>query len=383
MFTRRWLSAALPLSVCLTISPLLLAQHYTRTDLTQNSAGVSPTAAQTDPNLVNAWGLSRSSGSPWWISDNGTGRATLYNAAGVPQALVVTMAVPDGVDSSAPTGTIFNYAAGFEAAAGQKSIFLFCTEEGTVTAWNPTAAPTTALVRVNRNKKAVYKGCALAGPVSSAMLYAANFQTGRIDVFDNQFNPVMLREHAFRLDGDESDRDGDREDSSASKDNRHDLTWAPFNIQNVGGNLIVTFARKAPGATDETAGAGFGRVVIFDASGRKIRELQRGTWFNAPWGVTLAPADFGTFSHRLLIGNFGDGTIHAFNAVSGKFEGTLLDAGGAPIRIDGLWALSFAGGNANSGAANAMYFTSGPMDESAGIFGNLMAVVAELRGNTE
>jgi uncharacterized protein (TIGR03118 family) len=379
MFIRQRFSAALLLTVCLTVSPFLLAQHYTRTDLTQNAAGVSTTATQTDPNLVNAWGLSRASGSPWWISDNGTGRSTLYDAAGVPQALVVTMGVPDGVDKSAPTGTVFNYAAGFEASPGKKSVFIFCTEEGTVTAWNPAAAPTTALVRVNNNKKAVYKGCALAGPADSAMLFAANFQTGRIDVFDNQFNPVSLGGHAFRLDGDE----GDRGDSTASNDNRHDLSWAPFNIQNVGGNLIVTFARKAPGATDETAGAGLGRVVIFDASGRKIRELQRGNWFNAPWGVTLAPADFGTFSHRLLIGNFGDGTIHAFNAVSGKFEGTLLDASGAPIKIDGLWALSFGGGNANSGNANSMYFTSGPMDEAAGIFGKLVAVATEQRGNTE
>lgn len=381
MYIPRKLSAAILLTTALIVSPRLSAQHYLRTDLTQNAAGVSATAPQTDPNLVNAWGLSRASGSPWWISDNGTGLSTLYDAAGVAQSLVVTMAHPDGVDSSAPTGTVFNYSTGFEAAAGKKSIFLFCTEEGTITGWNPGAAPTTALLLVNNNKKAVYKGCALAGSSNGAMLYATNFQTGRIDVFDSQFNPVSLGGHAFRLDGNEGDRGGSS-DNRLTQD-RQDLTWAPFNIQNVGGNLVVTFAKKAPGATDETAGAGFGRVVIFDAMGRKIVELQRGAWFNAPWGVTLAPADFGTFSHRILIGNFGDGTIHAFNAASGKFEGTLLDASGTAIKIDGLWALSFGGGNANSGNANSLYFTSGPMDEAAGIFGKLTAVAAEQRGNTE
>jgi len=377
MFSRKHVFSAALLAATLSISLSVSAQHYTRTDLTQNAAGVS-NALNTDPNLVNAWGLSRSSGSPWWISDNGTGLATLYNADGVPQSLVVTMAHPDNVTQSAPTGTIFNYAAGFEAAAGFKSVFIFCTEEGTITAWAPGANPTVALVRVNRNGHAVYKGCALAGPTASSWLYAANFQTGRIDVWDNQFNPINLGGNAFRLSGNQGG-----ESAGNSTDNRQDLVWAPFNIQNVGGNLVVTFARKAPGATDETAGPGFGRVVIFDPSGRKIRELQTGTFLNAPWGVTLAPADFGAFSHRLLIGNFGDGTIHAFNAVSGRFEGTLLDASGAPIKIDGLWALSFASGAANSGLANNLYFTSGPKDETAGVFGKLVPVNAEQRGNAE
>ncbi len=357
MFVHKKLLSAVLLSAALTFSISLSAQHYTRTDLTQNAAGIS-NAPNTDPSLVNAWGLARAAGSPWWVSDNGTGLSTLYNADGVQQALVVTMTHPDTVSSSAPTGAVFNYAAGFEAAAGKN--------------------PTVALVRVNNNGHAVYKGCALAGPTASSWLYATNFKTGKIDVWDNQFHPVNLGSNAFLLGADQG---GDA--SGQSGDIRQDLVWAPFNIQNVGGNLVVTFARKAPGATDETAGPGFGRVVIFDASGRKIRELQTGTFLNAPWGVALAPADFGAFSHRLLIGNFGDGTIHAFNAVSGKFEGTLLGAGGAPITIDGLWALSFGGGTVNNGLANSLYFTSGPHDESAGVFGRLSPTAAEQRGNAE
>jgi len=140
------------------------------------------------------------------------------------------------------------------------------------------------------------------------------------------------------------------------------------------------------GAKDETAGKGLGRVVVFDVNGHKLLSLQHGPWMNAPWGVAMAPSDFGTFSHRLLIGNFGDGKINAFNAVSGHFEGPLLDANNKPnpLMIDGLWALSFGGGGTSkSGASNELYFTAGPNDEGSGLFGKLSAAASGQKGNSE
>ena len=357
----------------------VFGQHYTRTDLTVNMPSVSPsTTAIVDPHLVNAWGLARSSASPWWVSDNGTGVATLYDGAGVPQPvppmapmpLVVTIPKPDGstAEHSSPTGTVFNYATGFEVAPGKKAIFLFVTEDGTIAGWNPTVKPTDAIQTFPPSGKkgsgeAVYKGCTLATTKRGTFLYVANFGEGQIDVFDSSFHPVRPRENAFR-------------------DLRIPSNFAPFNIQNVGGNLVVTFAKKERGSDEESRGPGQGFVAVFDTKGRLLLDLQHGPFLNAPWGVTQAPADFGVFSHRLLIGNFGDGTIHAFNPVSGKFEGTLLDTTGAPLTIDGLWALGF-GNNATAGSALEMFFTAGPNDEADGLFGKITPLAAEQRGNNE
>jgi uncharacterized protein (TIGR03118 family) len=353
------------------------AQHFTRTDLTVNRTGVSDTAPTTDGHLVNAWGLSRSSGSPWWVSDNGTGVSTLYDGAGIPQPvppaapmpLVVTIPKPDGstAEHSTPTGTVFNYSSGFEVAPGKKAIFLFVTEDGTISGWNPTAQPTDAIITFPPAGKApgeaVYKGCTLATNKQGTFLYVANFGEGRIDIFDSAFHKIRPGENAFR-------------------DLHIPPMYAPFNVQNVGGNLVVTFAKKQRGEEEEAHGPGKGFVAVFDTKGHLLLDLQHGPFLNAPWGVALAPGDFGVFSHRLLIGNFGDGTIHAFNAVTGKFEGTLLDTMEQPIMIDGLWALSF-GNNATAGSALELYFTAGPGEENDGLLGKLVPVAAEKRGNNE
>ena len=338
-----------------------LAQHFTRTDLTTNTpiTGVP----NTDPNLVNAWGMSRSSGSPWWISDNGTGLTTLYNAAGMQQPLVVTIPSPSG--TSAPTGTVFNpYNGALELVPGQRAIFLFATEDGTIAGWNPNVNPTVAVIKVNHSDKgAVYKGLAIGMTGGGPRIYASNFTTGKVDVFDAKFHPVNR--------------------TSSFTDSQLPNNFAPFGIQNVGGNIVVTFARRNPGEKDEQHGAGLGYVDVFDLTGRLLMRLQHNSTLNAPWGIAQAPGDFGTFSHRLLIGNFGDGFIHAYNAVSGKHEGVLQDANGAPIWIDGLWALSFGGGNTNSGLANELFFTAGPFDETYGLLGKLAPVAADQRGNNE
>jgi len=365
-------SAAVKISLLLSvllIATSTFAQHYNRIDLTADNAATSAAAKNLDPNLVNAWGLTRSSSSPWWVSDNGTGLSTLYNAAGVPNALVVTIPTLDGTGTSAPTGTVFNYTTGFEVAAGKPAVFMFCTEDGTIAAWNPGVDRTHAMIKFPSNGKpanAIYKGCALAQTSKGTFLYATNFQTGRIDVFDSTFALVH--------------RNGDDD----FRDHGPAENYAPFGIQNIGGNLVITFAKREKGSKDEDHGPGLGFVAIFSPQGRLLMRLEHGDFLNAPWGIALAPSDFGTFSHRLLIGNFGDGSVHAFNVFSGKHEGAMLNPDGTTLTIDGLWALEFGGNSTNSGSATELYFTAGPNDESDGLFGKItVAVASESRGSVE
>jgi uncharacterized protein (TIGR03118 family) len=355
--------AALALTFILLAASTALAQHYTRTDLTTDTSSTSPSAPNIDPNLVNPWGMSRSSGGPWWISDNGTSVSTLYDALGVPKSLVVSIPGPDGQPGGTPTGTVYNYTGAFEVGPGQSAIFLFSTEDGTISGWNPGANATSAIIKVNHNGSAIYKGLALATTPAGPRLYATNFQSGGVEVFNGHFQHVG--------------------GGGGFLDPNLPANYAPFGIQNVGGNIVVTFVHRKPGSHDEDHGPGLGFVDIFDTSGRLLLRLQHGPYFNAPWAIALAPGDFGPFSHRLLIGNFGDGWIHAFNTVSGKLEGTMLDPTGAPIAIGGLWGLNFAGGNVNSGSATELYFTAGANDEADGIFGKLTATGTEQRGNSE
>ena len=344
------------------VSTTGFAQQYTRTDLTADASTTSTTTVTVDANLVNAWGLSRASATPWWVSDNGTGLSTLYDADGVPQALVVKIPTPDGTGTATPTGTVFNYTTGFQVS-GKPAVFLFVTEDGTISGWNPTVNLTNAVIAVNRSGKAIYKGCAIAQTKHGAQLYVTDFRSRRVRVFDSNFHRVHFEDWAFR-------------DPGIPK------SYAPFNVQNVGGNLVVTFAKVESGSTDEESGAGVGYVSIFDTKGRLVQRLQHGAWLNAPWGVAESPSDFGAFSHRLLIGNFGDGRVNAFNAITGKFEGQLLDSGNQPLAIDGLWALSF-GNNGRAGSAIELYFTAGPNDEANGLLGKIAPVATDQRGNTE
>jgi uncharacterized protein (TIGR03118 family) len=365
--TRNWKQAAGVAALTLTFLLLGasngLAQHYQRTDLTADNSSTSPTAPNIDPNLVNAWGMSRGSGSPWWISDNGTSLSTLYDGTGAPKSLVVSIPLPDGTPGGTPTGIVFNYTGAFEVGPGQSAVFLFATEDGSISGWNPNANLTSAIVKINHSANAVYKGLALATTAQGPRLYATNFQSGGVEVFNGKFNRVNV--------------------AGGFLDPNLPPNYAPFGIQNVGGNIVVTFAHRKPGSLDEDHGAGLGYVDVFDLAGRLILRLQHGSFLNAPWGIALAPGDFGQFSHRLLIGNFGDGYVHAFNAVSGKFEGTLLDPSGYPLWVDGLWGLSFGGNSTNNGMATELFFTAGPNDESNGILGKITPVTSEQRGNSE
>ena len=351
-------------TTALLFSSAAFAQHYQQTDLTTDSTSVSSTAT-IDTNLVNSWGLSRSSGSPFWIADNGKGVSTLYDNTGAIVPLVVTIPPPmDGQPPSAPTGTVFNYTKGFQVKPGSPAIFLFVTEDGTISGWNPGANPTNAVIKVDNSKQgAIYKGCAIAKQGNLVRLYATNFASGRVEMYDRAFQPVAI--------------------TGAFQDANLPRNYAPFGIQNVGGNIVVTFGHRLPGSKDEDHGAGFGYVDVFDLDGNLLLRLQHGSFLNAPWGIALAPGDFGTFSHRLLIGNFGDGRIHAFNAVSGMEEGTVLNTDGTPLSIEGLWALSFGGNGAKNGSATELFFTAGPNDENDGLFGKITPVGAEQRGNSE
>lgn len=324
------------------------AQHYTQTNLVSNQAG----AAQKDPNLVNAWGLSRASGSPWWISDNGTGMTTLYDGKGNIQSLVVA------VTGDSPTGTVFNGTGDFALPNGKPALFLFATESGVISGWAPGAMSTTVVVN---NPGSVYKGLAIASFGGHNYLYAADFHNGRIDVFDSKFQSLKVTMPGIT-------------DTWFRNFPGSGSGFAPFNIQNIGGSLIVAIALPNGERHDNVNGAGLGQIVSFTPQGQLIRVFEHGDWLNAPWGLALAPGDFGAFSHKLLVGNFGSGNIAAYNIETGKYEGLMWDPNGKPTWIDGLWGLSFGGGDDKSGPANSLYFTAGPNYEGDGLFGTLTAV---------
>jgi uncharacterized protein (TIGR03118 family) len=325
------------------------AQHYLQTNLVSDVPGF---AAATDPALINPWGLSRSATSPWWVADNGTGLSTLYNGAGAAQALIVGVPPAGGQEPpSAPTGTVFSGSTDFQVGPGQPARFLFSTEDGTIAGWNPAAGATAAITKVDNSGHAVYKGLALAQVAGANYLYAANFFAGTVDVFDKNFAPASLGANAFR-------------------DRLLPKGYAPFNVQAIGDTLYVTFAKQDDTKFDEVAGAGRGFVDAFTTAGVLKMRLRWGRWFNAPWGVALAPAGFGRFSGMLLVGNFGSGKIAAFDPANGHFRGMVRGARGRPLAIDGLWALGFGNG-AGAGPATTLYFTAGIDDEAHGLFGTI------------
>ncbi|MCP3100057.1 TIGR03118 family protein [Myxococcus sp. K15C18031901] len=333
--------------------PSDLPNSYTQRNLVSDG-GV--TADHTDSNLVNPWGLAFNSNGFAWVADNGKGVATLYDGDGNAQPLVVTIPVPAGVtDPAAPTGIVYSGSdSAFVVKSGDANgpaRFIFVTEQGVLAAWSPQAAATDAITQVdNSSSNAVYKGLALATNGTAPFLYATDFHNGKIAVFDSNFAPATLS--------------GDFTDPNLP------AGFAPFGIQNINGNLYVSYAQQDDKKMDDVKGAGLGYVNVFDANGRFIRRLISKGDLNAPWGMAMAPASFGRFAGRLLVGNFGDGTIHAYDAVTGKLDGTLQDTSGKAVTIDGLWAIAFGNGLDNQ-PADTLFFTSGPQDESHGLYGRL------------
>ncbi len=256
--------------------------------------------------------------------------------------------------------------------------FLFVTEDGTISGWNPAVDATHAIVKVT-SPGAVYKGVAIASRGGAWFLYVTNFAKRRIEVFDSSFHRVDLggddHHRSDRHDGDD-DHHGNR-----FEDERIPRGFSPFNVQNIGGDLYVTFAKRDPATNDDVAGPGLGYVDVFSPSGRLLRRLQHGPWLNGPWGLALAPGDFGAFSHNLLVGQFGSGEIAAYDVATGAFLGEMRDTSDHVLAIEGLWALAFGNG-ASAGPLNTLFFTAGINDEEDGLFGTLTAVTAEqLLGN--
>lgn len=347
--------AALPLSS--------LAQHYLQTNLVADQSGA---AAATDANLVNPWGMARSSGSPWWLSDNGTGLSTLYTGTGTTESLVVTIPTGDPTMSATgtPSGAVYNGGTSFLLPNGKPAVFMFVTEDGTISGWNGGAA---AVITVNTKSASVFKGVALDTinlPYfgSATFMYVTDFRKGRIRVYDSSFNHISLMDNLFR-------------------DEQLPPGYAPFNVQNIGGELYVTFAKQDSQKHDEVDGAGLGFVDVFSPFGFLLRRMQHGPWLNGPWALAMAPGDFGIYSHDLLVGQFGSGQVAVYDPVTGEFKGLLQNSSNTPLTIQGLWGLSFGSGG-TSGPANTLYFTAGPDGESHGLFGTITAVENTL-GNSQ
>jgi uncharacterized protein (TIGR03118 family) len=306
-------------------------------------------ADHVDPCLINAWGIAASPTSPFWISDNGSGLSTLYNGNGTASSVIVSIPGPAGTQSpaqqcgtttrgaGAPTGVIFNDTTSFAVGASPAS-FIFASEDGVISGWNSAANKAAAVMADRSAAGAVYKGLATATRSEGPLLYAADFANARVDLFDGNMNLLSL--------------------PGAFRDPQLPAGFAPFNIANLGGTIYVAYAKQDPEHHDDVAGAGNGYIDMYDLNGLLLGRLVSGGPLNSPWGIAVAPPRFGAFGGALLVGNFGDGAINAFDPVTGMSLGALQDGKGAPIRIPGLWGLMFGNG-ASGGDANTLYFTAG------------------------
>jgi uncharacterized protein (TIGR03118 family) len=333
-------------------------QGYTEVDLVSDTVTNVP---NTDARLVNPWGLVVGPGVEW-VNDNGTGLTTVYGAFGFPLSFAINIPAPDGTNAGTPSGLVFNdtwqfvisnasvTATNFPRRA--PATFLMATEDGTIAAWNFFVNGSNAVLAVdNSPSAAVYKGLAIARATNGApQLFAANFHAGLVDVFDGHFQYVQ-----------------------SFTDTNLPAGFAPFNIKNIGGKLFVTFALQDAKAHDDVPNPGNGYIDVFNPDGTLVRRFASQGALNSPWGMALAPGNFGPFSHALLVGNFGDGHINAYDLATGNLLGHLTHPDGSDLVIDGLWGLGFAWelpcavvGFDNSAR---LYFTAGPNHEGDGLFG--------------
>ncbi len=343
------------------------ASVYSLTNLVADFAG--GTALEVDAHLVNPWGLSMPAGQrPAWTANNRTGTSTLYDGNGVPQpagaALVVSFAAGATGTAFDPTGIVYNASASdFVVTSGGNSgaaAFVYAGEGGMIAGWSPGVDPTHAVTMYADTGGAVYKGLAIAANAGAAFLYAADFHNGKVDVFNNAFVKQTTSASSFTF-----------------ADPSIPAGFAPFGIQAIanGANgvtqIYVTYAQQlAPDNRNNVNGAGLGYVDIYDTNGKLIKQLIATGALNSPWGLALAPADFGTFGNALLVGNFGDGNINAYDAGSGTFLGVLSNASGAPLEAPGLWGLAF-GNDADNQPHNTLFFTAGPNAQADGAYGRI------------
>jgi len=318
------------------------AGDFVQTNLVSDQAGI---AAVHDVHLVNPWGIAYNpAGGPFWVSDNGTGVSTLYGSVGTIQPLVVEIPAAGGGKNGPVTGQVFNGTTDFQTG-GLPTFFIFDSEDGLISAWN--GGEVAEAVADESASGAVYKGLALGVSGGANFLYATNFHSGKIDVFDKTFTKT-----------------------SSFTDKTLPAGFAPFGIANIGGKLFVTFAKQDAAKHDDVPGTGYGYVDVFQTNGTVMRRLISQGALNAPWGLVQAPAGVGNVGGALLVGNFGNGWINAYDIPTGKAIGYLQNTTGQPLAIDGLWGLIF-GNNGEGGNAKTLYFTAGPDGETHGLFGSL------------
>lgn len=328
---------------------------YKQRNLVSDRPGV---ALITDANLVNPWGIGLSpTGAAFWVANNVTGKATIYlgdvnGSAFTKSSLVVS--IPNGF----PTGTVFNGSSDFVVHSGISSgaaLFLFASQAGVISGWSPGVPPPplSTAAQLGATADATYTGLAIGRAGNANFLYASDFEHGKIDVYNKDFTLVQLG--------------GSFDDPTIPR------SYSTFNIQNLGGKLYVSYAQQSHKEPDEETDHGSGFVDVFDTNGNLLQRLIRGNHLAAPWGIALAPSNFGAFSNALLVGNFGNGHLQAFDPADGRFLGELAGEDGKPIVIDGLWGITFGNG-VTAGDRNALYFASGPDDETHGLFGSLRFV---------
>jgi uncharacterized protein (TIGR03118 family) len=328
-------------TLCLGLAVMLVSSaalaQYQLTNLVSNQVGA---ARHTDPLLVNGWGIVHGPTTPFWISDNNAGWETLYTGNGTKVTeLVVRVPPASGAAPGSPTGNVFNGSSDFQVQ-GESAPFLWATLDGTINAWSPTVSLASGVAVVNNSASgSVFTGLAITSHPSGNLLYAADNANNIVDVYDGTFTLV-----------------------NSFTDSTLPSGFAPFGIQDIGGLVYVTFA--------STAGSSGGYVDIFQEDGTFVKTLAQGALLNQPWGLAVAPNNFGPLSNTLLVSNnTNTGTINAFNLVSGKFVGTVKDTSGKAIAIDQLWGIEFGGGSANNGRTNQLFFTAGPFNNLAGTFG--------------
>ena len=331
------------LTACLAVSPLIVPglarAQYQVTNLVSNQ---EKTASTTDPLLVNAWGLVHGPGTPWWISDNNSGWATLYNKNGTKVPLNVLIPTAGGDGPGSPTGTVFNGNSSEFKIKGGQAVFMFATLDGTISGWVPSINRSTAMIAVTTSG-ASYTGLTISTNPSDNVLLAADNANNKIDIYDDNF--TLLK---------------------SVTDPAVPAGFSVFGIQDFGGLVYVSFAANS--------GAIGGYIDIFSENGTLLKQLTHGGNLDQPWGFAVAPNNFGVLSNTLLISNNDNtGAINAYNPVTGQFVGILRDDSGAVIHIDQLWGIAFGDGAGSNGNTNQLYFTSGPDNNLAGLFGVINA----------
>lgn len=333
---RRSLFAAtllmLAFSLASSVAWAACGQAYSATPL------VKSTGKKGDKQLINPWGLAYAPSGPFWLSDEASGLSTLYDGSGVKQNLVVTVPPASGTGLGSPTGIVYNSSTEFQID-NWTSAFMFATLDGTISGWSH-FSPTTALIGVNNSASgAVYTGLGVTSHASGNMVYAADFANNKVDVYDGKFKFV-----------------------TSFTDTALPAGFAPFNVQDIGGQLYVAFAAQ-------NGGKG-GYIDIFEENGTFVKTLIKGKPLDQPWGFAMAPSDFGPLSNTLLISNNSNsGTINGFNPTTGSFIGTIKTSAGMPIRINQLWGIEFGGGTSADGQTNQLFYTAGPKNNAAGLFG--------------